>query len=122
MKGEQLYKAIKKSKAVIMPSEWYENNPMSILEAFALGKPVIGSRIGGIPELVRDNETGLTFEPGNAEDLSEKIKELLGNSSLLIKMGENARQFVEKEINSEKHYQKLIEIYNLAMNHKFRVK
>jgi len=111
MKGEQLYKEIMKSKVVVMPSEWYENNPMSVLEAFALGKPVIGSRIGGIPELVRDNETGLTFEPGNAEDLSEKIKTILANESSLVEMGENARQFVESELNPEKHYQRLMEIY-----------
>jgi glycosyltransferase involved in cell wall biosynthesis len=116
MKGEYLYKEIVKSKTVVMPSEWYENNPMSVIEAFALSKPVIGSRIGGIPELVRDNETGFTFESGNAEDLSEKIKELLGNTSLLRKMGENARRFVETELNPEKHYQRLMEIYQMAMN------
>jgi len=115
MKGKQLYKEIKKSKAVVIPSEWYENNPRSVIEAFALGKPVIGARIGGIPELVKDNETGLTFEPGNAKDLKEKIKELLGNSSLLKKMGGNARRFVETELNPEKHYQKLMEIYQGVM-------
>ena len=116
LKGEALYKEIKKSKAIVMPSEWYENNPMSVLEAFALGKPVIGSRIGGIPELVKDNETGLTFEPGNAEDLKEKIKAILLDNSFLKKMGENARRFVETELNPEKHYQKLMEIYQMAMN------
>lgn len=116
MKGEQLYKEIIKSKAVVLPSECYENNPISVLEAFVLGRPVIGSRIGGIPELVRDKKTGLTFEPGNAEDLSEKIKALLADSSLLIKMGENAQRFVETELNPEKHYQKLMEIYQMAMN------
>src|SRR3972149_4769527 len=67
MKGEYLYKEIVKSKAVVMPSEWYENNPMSVLEAFALGKPVVGANIGGIPELVKDGVTGFTFEPGNIE-------------------------------------------------------
>jgi glycosyltransferase involved in cell wall biosynthesis len=112
--GEDLKNKIRKSMFVVLPSEWYENNPRSIIEGFALGKPAIGARIGGIPELVRDNETGLTFEPGNADDLREKIKELLGNSSLLKKMGENARRFVETELNPEKHYQKLMEIYQRA--------
>jgi glycosyltransferase involved in cell wall biosynthesis len=114
--GEELKNEIKKSMFVVLPSEWYENNPRSIIEGFALGKPAVASRIGGIPELVKDKETGLTFDPGNANDLSEKIKELLGNKSLLKKMGENARRFVEVELNQEVHYKKLIEIYNAAMN------
>ncbi|WP_211435974.1 glycosyltransferase family 4 protein [Candidatus Kuenenia stuttgartensis] len=54
IKGEALYKEIKKCLAVVLPSEWYENNPMSVLEAFALGVPVIGAKIGGIPELVKE--------------------------------------------------------------------
>lgn len=114
--GEELKNEIRKSMFVVLPSEWYENNPRSIIEGFALGKPAAGSRIGGIPELVKDKETGFTFEPGNAKDLSEKIKELLVNKSLLKKMGENARRFVEVELNQEVHYKKLIEIYNAAMD------
>ncbi len=114
MKGEKLYNEIRKSQIVVIPSEWYENNPISVLEAFALEKPVIGSRIGGIPELVKDGETGYTFEPGNAEDLSEKIKTLLSDDSLRIEMGQNARRFVEIELNPEKHYQKLMKIYQQA--------
>lgn len=114
MKGEKLYNEIRKSQIVVIPSEWYENNPISVLEAFALEKPVIGSRIGGIPELVEDGETGYTFEPGNAEDLSEKIKTLLLDDTVRIEMGQNARRFVEIELNPEKHYQKLKEIYEQA--------
>lgn len=111
MKGEDLYREIKNSMAAILPSEWYENNPMSVIEAFAMGIPVIGARIGGIPELIRDNETGLTFQPGNAEDLSEKIETLLADSSPLAEMGEKAQKFVEDELNQEKHYRRLMEIY-----------
>lgn len=76
-----------------------------------MGIPVIGARIGGIPELIRDNETGLTFQPGNAEDLSEKIETLLADSSPFAEMGKKAQQFVEDELNQEKHYRKLMEIY-----------
>lgn len=115
MKGEALLKEIKKSIGVIIPSECYENNPMSVIEAFALGKPVIGARIGGIPELVKDNETGLTFEPGNAEDLAEKMKILSSNEPFRVQIGINAREFVERELNPEKHYQKLMEIYDGAV-------
>ncbi|MFC2161880.1 glycosyltransferase, partial [Acidobacteriota bacterium] len=102
------------SKFIVIPSECYENNPRSVIEAFALGKPAIGARIGGIPELVRNHETGLTFESGNVEDLREKISDLLNNPDKIVDMGKNARAFVERELNAEKHYQRLMEIYKQA--------
>ncbi|GAB63206.1 MAG: glycosyltransferase family 1 protein [Candidatus Jettenia sp.] len=111
MRGQSLYHEIKKSTVVVLPSEWYENNPISVLEAFALGKPVIGARIGGIPELVKNNVTGLTFESGNVDDLVEKITAMLESSDRIIHMGENARLFVERELNAEKYYQELMKIY-----------
>ncbi len=101
--------------AVVIPSQWYENYPRSVIEAFALGKPVIGSRIGGIPELVRDGETGLTFEPGNAEDLRAKVKLLISNPDMVSEMGRTARRFVEEKLNPEIHYQGLMKIYELAV-------
>lgn len=77
--GEELKNEIKKSMFVVLPSECYENNPRTVLESFALGKPVVGSRIGGIPELVIDDFTGYTFDTGNVEDLREKIIYLVKN-------------------------------------------
>ncbi|MCF6153468.1 MAG: glycosyltransferase family 1 protein [Candidatus Kuenenia stuttgartiensis] len=115
-KGNELFHEIKKSNAVVLPSEWCENNPISVLEAFALGKPVIGSRIGGIPELVRDGETGLTFESGDIKDLSQKISTLLNNDSLIARMGENARNLVRDEFNPERYCQRLMDVYQLAGN------
>ncbi|MEW6684725.1 MAG: glycosyltransferase family 4 protein [Candidatus Edwardsbacteria bacterium] len=112
--GEELKKEIISSMAVILPSECYENNPRIVLEAFALGKPVIGSRIGGIPELVQNGETGLTFEPGNVEDLKNKIEYLIRNPDKISEMGRNARKFVEENFNPEKHYQDLMKIYQMA--------
>lgn len=100
---------------VILPSEWYENNPYAVIEAFALGKPVIGSRIGGIPELVKDFETGLTFEPGNEEDLRKNILYLSDNSEKIMTLGANARKFVEQNYDQEYHYQKLMKIYQYAI-------
>ena len=55
LSGAALHEAVRSARAVVLPSEWYENAPMSVLEAYALGKPVIGARIGGIPELIRDD-------------------------------------------------------------------
>lgn len=109
--GEDLNQEIRRSMFAVLPSEWYENNPRSVMEAYALGKPVIGSRIGGIPEIVRDGETGFVFEPGNALDLREKILSLLGSKNKITEMGRTARAFVEEELNPEKHYQGLMQIY-----------
>ena len=113
--GEELKNEIRNSMAVVLPSEWYENNPRTVLEAFALGKPVIGARIGGIPELVKDGETGYTFEAGNVEDLRSKILMLTMSPNKIIHMGKNARRFVEEYFNSEKHYQELMKIYQMAI-------
>jgi glycosyltransferase involved in cell wall biosynthesis len=116
LKGENLFTEIKKANVVIIPSEWYENYPVSVMEAFALGRPVIGARIGGIPEMVKDNKTGLTFESGNPVDLSEKIKYVITNPDAAVSWGKTARQFIEREVNPERHYQQLMEIYNMAMS------
>lgn len=112
--GNDLQREISKAMFLVIPSEWYENNPRSVIEAFALGKPAIGARIGGIPELVKDGETGFTFESGNTEDLRTKIQYLLNNQDLMASMGKRARQLVEEELNAEKHYERLIAIYKQA--------
>ncbi|MBI5056314.1 MAG: glycosyltransferase family 4 protein [Nitrospirae bacterium] len=113
---DEVMRFLKRSRFMVLPSEWYENFPYSVIEAFACGKAVIGARLGGIPELVRDNVTGLTFEPGNSDDLRAKIEYLISNPDKAAQMGANARQFVEQELSSEKHYQKLMEIYDCLIN------
>ena len=57
-KGRELKDLVKNAYFVIVPSEWYENNPMSIIESYSEGTPVIGAKIGGIPEIVVEDETG----------------------------------------------------------------
>ena len=68
---KELYELIKNCHYVVCPSECYDNFPYGVLEAFAFRKPVVGSRIGGIPEIIVENKTGLLFEPGNSLDLIE---------------------------------------------------
>lgn len=110
--GDKLFNTIRESYLCIVPSEYYENNPFSIIEAFACGTPVIGARIGGIPELVIDQENGLLFEPGNINDLKNKLLTLLNSPETVEKMRKNVKHFAEKEYNPEKHYDSLIKIYN----------
>lgn len=72
-KGKELTDLVRNAYFVVVPSEWYENNPMTIIESYSVGTPVIGARIGGIPEIVVDNKTGFQFESGNVNDLRDKI-------------------------------------------------
>ncbi len=116
LNGHDLFEEIKKSMFLVIPSEWYENNPRAVIEAFSLGKPVLGARIGGIPELVRDGITGLTFTPGDTTDLNAGIKRLISDTDTLAAMGKNARAFVENELNWEKHYNNLMLIYDRAID------
>jgi len=115
LNGERLQKIIDGAMFIVVPSEWYENFPYSILEAFTLGKPVIGSEIGGIPELVRDGETGLLFEPGSAGDLAEKIQWMIDHPKERQEMGRRARELVEKKCNPELHYEHLMGVYRMAL-------
>jgi len=116
LSGKSLQDEIRNSMFLITPSQWYENNPLTVIEAFALGKPVIGARIGGIPELVEDWTRGLTFAPGNVPDLRDKILLLLENEDKIPQMGKAARQFVEQNLNSDVYYDNLLKIYEYARN------
>ena len=113
---KKLHELIKYSLFTILPSEWYENCPLSVLESYALGKPVIGANIGGIPELIETGLTGVLFNSGNVDDLAEKINYLLNNKNLVVEMGKNARKKVEDEYNEDIHYQRLIKAYKKALD------
>jgi len=106
---------LSKSSFVVVPSEWYENLPYSILETFACQKPVIASRIGGIPALVADGVTGLLFEPSDARDLAAKIRWMNAHPQERQKMGRMARELLEKEYSPHIHYMRLIEVYEMAL-------
>jgi glycosyltransferase involved in cell wall biosynthesis len=113
--GNELKEIIRNCNFLIIPSEWYENAPMTIIEAFAYGKPMIGANIGGIPEMISDGETGLLFQSGDYNELREKIIYLLNNPSLITKMGKMAREKAESEYSEEIHYQRLIEVYKKVL-------
>lgn len=113
--GDDLLDILRNSAFMVLPSEWYENAPLSILEAYACGKPVVASRIGGIPEMVLDGVTGFLFEPGNVEQLKEIMVSLYNNKKLIAQMGKNARDMVEREYSPERHYEMLMDIYEKAI-------
>ncbi len=114
--GEALRSLVLKSMFSVLPSEWYENGPMSLIESFAYGKPVVGSNIGGIPEHISDGEDGFVFEAGNATDLAEKINAMYEDPEKAIEMGRNARRKVEKYYSKETHVERIMDIYHNLIN------
>ncbi len=106
---------LKNSSFAVLPSLWYENLPYSILEAFACGKPVIGSDIGGIPALVINGITGLLFEPNHVGELAQKIEWMTKHPQERSEMGKKARQLIERKFNREEHYMQLMAIYKDAL-------
>ena len=103
----------------VCPSEWYENFPFSIAETFLFWKPVVGSDIGGIPELVQDGKTGLLFEPRNVQQLKDKLLQLWNNEQLVAALGKNAREHAYILYNFNTHWNKLNIIFqklNLPLN------
>jgi len=118
LSGLELKATIDGASAIVVPSEWYENCPMSVLEAMAHGKPVVASRIGGIPELVVDGETGVLFEPGNADGLRHQVNRLMDNPSLRARMGAAARIRAEKQFSIEEHNANLLKTYRSLVNHR----
>jgi glycosyltransferase involved in cell wall biosynthesis len=115
--GAELNELIAQSAAVIIPSEWYDNLPMMLCKANALGKPVIASRINGIPEYITHGETGYLFEPGNAVELANLINKVLSLSpSEYRQFSESARAFAEDVLDYTNHYRNLIEKIQILRN------
>ena len=112
MTGEPLKKAIAESRFMCVPSEYYENNPMSAIEALSMGIPVIGAEIGGIPEIVSNGSTGYLFPSGDVSALVDVISQAGKLSEVEYKeMGRNCIEFASESFDKENYYKKLIEIY-----------
>ena len=112
MSGEELWAQVRGSRAVVLASEWYENAPMSVLEAFANGKPVVGANIAGIPELIEEGRTGWLFESANVEQLAERLRavEALADDDIRP-MGMAARQFVELNFSRRRYLDSMRTLY-----------
>jgi glycosyltransferase involved in cell wall biosynthesis len=104
---QETLRIINGAEFLICASEWYEVLGFTVVEAMALGKPVIGSAIGAIPEMVIDNVTGLLFEPANYSKLAQLIKKLYVDEELINQMGRNAKLHINQLIDTEKHFEGL---------------
>ena len=107
----QMIECISKCKFVVVPSIWYENCPYSVLETLAIGKPVIGSNMGGIPELVENNKNGFIYQYDDVDDLSNKMKKLFEDEKLVDKFSKESKKLAKEKYSREKYYEELMNIY-----------
>lgn len=110
-KGEELKDIVRGAMFSVFPSELYETFGYSIVESFALGKAVVGSRLGSRREIIDDSVNGLLFNTADARDLSDKIQYLIDNPSLRLQMGRNARRKAEEQYSAKVNYEKLRGLY-----------
>lgn len=115
MSGQPLKDIVGNAKAVILPSEWYENGPYSAIEALQMGRPIIGADIGGIPELVDGN--GYLFKSGSPGDLKEQIEKMEGlTEAEYQKLKSNSYKLFLNSYTKETHYKELEKIYLSVLN------
>jgi len=110
--GDALWALVDGARVVVLPSEWYENSPMSAIEAFGRGKPLIGARIGGIPELIIEGETGWLFESGDASALAAALCNAKETSNtLLTEMGAATQAYIKRNHSREGYFNKMRDLY-----------
>lgn len=111
----EIYVLLGNARAMVFPSEWYEGFPKVIVEAFAKGTPVIGAALGAVTEVVGEGRTGLLFLPGSAESLAGQVEWAWANGVHMRVMGEEARLEYERYYTAERNYERLSEIYQIAI-------
>lgn len=110
--GEELRTLVRGARAAVLPSECYENAPFSVLESLAMGKPVVGARIGGIPEMIRHHETGWLFESGNVDALELALRSAYEcPKEKLVTLGRQGRHLVETEFTRERYVSAMLQVY-----------
>ncbi len=111
--GEALFDIIRNARALVLPSECYENAPVVLLEAYGVGTPVLGSHLGGIPELIIDGQTGLVAQAGDVTSFATQLRQYADMSNdEVADMGRAGRRFVEERFSRELYLEGLLDIYN----------
>ena len=117
--GDALQTYVERASLAIASSRWRENMPYSIVEAFAAGTPVVGTRIGGIPELVADGVTGFACEPGDVATMADAMvrgAETFLDAPVYVRMQESCRAYVRENCSRDKFMDQLVELYEEAVN------
>lgn len=118
--GVELDEYLNNCRFVVVPSTWHENFPYVILQAFAAGKPVIGSRRGGIPEMIT-TDRGYLYEANDVDSLSNYMEHLWANPSLCVEMGKAGREYVENTFNDERFYSDIVRNYNMVLSEPVKI-
>ncbi|MDE6802901.1 MAG: glycosyltransferase family 4 protein, partial [Muribaculaceae bacterium] len=115
--GAELQQLTAEAKALILPSRWYENNPMTVIEAYSAGTPAIGAEIGGIPEIVVDGRTGFRFESGDPDSLVEALNKMETlDPEEYGRMQHAALDFARENFSLDQYYQRLIGFYQRVID------
>ena len=118
IKGKKRFDILRRAKFMILPSECYDTFPFVVLESFALGTPVIGSKIGGIAEQIEEGKNGLLFRPKDPNELKKKMKTLTENPDLLRSMRQQARKSAEEKYSQEVGYNYFMTLYSKLISKK----
>jgi glycosyltransferase involved in cell wall biosynthesis len=108
---------MREAAMLVVPSEWLEGEPRTVIEAYACGTPVVASRIGTLETLIEDGVTGVHFRPGDADDLAAKVRWCAANPARLQAMRAAARAEYERKYTPEINYELLMSIYGDALAH-----
>lgn len=114
--GRDKQKIIAEALCTVVPSEWYENFPISVLESMSLGTPVVASRIGGLPDMIEHGINGMLFEAGNYGDLASCIRAITEDLTETQAMAEKAMHTAIEKFGPEEHYRQLMAIYQDAVS------
>lgn len=114
LQGEELHKVIGEAQFVVIPSIWYENCPFTVIESQCLGTPVLGSDLGGIPELIDVGQTGELFEAGNVEQLIERIRDMWSDKQKCLVYSKNCGE--KRFVSLGRYVENLLTCYDRSLN------
>jgi glycosyltransferase involved in cell wall biosynthesis len=109
--GDEKWQILRNSFCLVLPSEWYENFPVTALEGFMAAKPVVASRMGGLPYIVEEGKSGLLFEAGQSAELAQQIQYLADHPDEAARMGRCGRSLTESKYGPEQGYSNLMKIF-----------
>jgi glycosyltransferase involved in cell wall biosynthesis len=110
--GDEKWQLLRNSFCLVVPSEWYENFPVTVLEAFMAARPVVAARMGGLPYIVEDGKSGLLFEAGKVGELVQKIQHLVDHPADAVRMGACGRRLSETKYGPDQGYSNLMKVFS----------
>jgi glycosyltransferase involved in cell wall biosynthesis len=115
MSKQQVFELIGRSRAVVLPSEWEETFGLVVVEAMAVGVPLLATGHGSFPELVTDGHDGALFEPGRPDALAKLLLDVDTSPDRYVELGHNARATYELEHDPRRNLEQLLDIYRFAI-------